>query len=125
MVHYVFDGHNANVIGSFGSGSVIDNMPSPMVLNGTDAYAQGASTMSTVTGTTGTVCMWVYYDPVSGSTGDQRAQGERVLFTDSDNAEARKILLQTRSAGSSLRFGWVASDGQGRAAKDTVGLLVY
>jgi len=69
-----FTGYGGNVVGSLGSGSLIQDMPSAMQLNGTDAYASGSTNMSTVTGTTATVSMWVYY------TGSQTNQGEKVLF---------------------------------------------
>jgi hypothetical protein len=112
-----FVGHGSNVIGSLSSGSVVLDMPSAMQLNGTDAYASGSTTMSTVTGTTATIAMWVYY------TGSQTNQGEKVLFSDS-SSETRKILMQTRnydSHGVSFRFGYVDSAGGGLASKDTGG----
>ena len=112
-----FTGHGANVVGSLGSGSLVQNMPSAMQLNGTNAYASGSTTMSTVTGTTATIAMWVYY------TGSQTNQGEKVLFSDS-SSETRKILMQTRnysSHGTSFRYGYVDSAGGGLAAKDTGG----
>jgi len=112
-----FTGYGGNVVGSLGSGSLIQDMPSAMQLNGTDAYASGSTNMSTVTGTTATVSMWVYY------TGSQTNQGEKVLFSDS-SSESRKILLQTRdygSHGTSFRYGYVDSAGGGVAAKDTGG----
>ena len=112
-----FTGYGANVVGSLGSGSLVQDMPSAMQLNGTNAYASGSTTMSTVTGTTATIAMWVYY------TGSQTNQGEKVLFSDS-SSETRKILMQTRNHGShgtSFRYGYVDSAGGGVAAKDTGG----
>lgn len=112
-----FKGYGGNVVGSLGSGSMVQDMPSAMQLNGTNAYASGSTTMSTVTGTTATIAMWVYY------TGSQTNQGEKVLFSDS-SSETRKILMQTRnhsSHGVSFRFGYVDSAGGGHAAKDTGG----
>ena len=117
MARINFVGHGSNVIGSLSSGSVVLDMPSAMQLNGTDAYASGSTTMSTVTGTTATIAMWVYY------TGSQTNQGEKVLFSDS-SSESRKILMQTRnhsSHGVSFRFGYVDSAGGGLATKDTGG----
>ena len=114
---FTFLGHGANVVGSLGSGSLVQDMPSAMQLNGTNAYASGSTTMSTVTGSTATVAMWVYY------TGSQNPDGEYVLFSDS-TSESRKILMQTRkysSHGASFRFGYVDSAGGGHPAKDTGG----
>ena len=112
-----FIGHGTNIVGSLGGASLVQDMPSAMQLNGTNAYASGSTTMSTVTGTTATIAMWVYY------TGSQTNQGEKVLFSDS-SSETRKILMQTRnysSHGTSFRFGYVDSAGGGLSAKDTGG----
>ena len=117
MADIQFVGYGGNLIGSLSSGSLVQNMPSAMQLNGTNAYASGSTTMSTVTGTTATIAMWVYY------TGSQTNQGEKVLFSDS-SSETRKILMQTRNHGShgtSFRYGYVDSAGGGVAAKDTGG----
>ena len=69
-----FIGHGANIVGSLSGTSVVQDMPSAMQLNGTNAYASGSTTMSTVTGTTATIAMWVYY------TGSQTNQGKRFFF---------------------------------------------